>query len=414
MRKWIKIAAIYIHTVLLLAIIIPVLYALALKPQEYDGDRLYFLGLLILLPVAATGIAIKRCKSLLLYLAVSIASMCLMMGLAILLGNAVLDGPVAGYLFVLAVEGFVVTLERFLQRSSEDKTAGKGESYEPDYRPRESIFENPHVGVVLIFAAAYLVGLLFANPPLCNQALISAVLYLFAAAPYFFVRSTQNYLDLHKRVGSIPSKRIYGIGSGILAAVLAVLALLTVAAVATSGHRYYTDIREWEFFSEMDDDVPLQQAEWQQMGGGMGMSEQLQEMFGETEPAPLWVEALFWVFGVACVLAFLVAVVQAVRAIFQKFRENFEENGDIVEELCEETGTVKRLTGRKREPRFGSRREQVRYQYRRFIRKHRKGKPEAYETPYEIETFAKVADSAEGKEMHRLYEEVRYGKESRD
>lgn len=40
----------------------------------------------------------------------------------------------------------------------------------------------------------------------------------------------------------------------------------------------------------------------------------------------------------------------------------------------------------------------------------RKGKPGAYETPYEIESFAQVADSGEGRAMHRLYEEVRYGK----
>lgn len=33
-----------------------------------------------------------------------------------------------------------------------------------------------------------------------------------------------------------------------------------------------------------------------------------------------------------------------------------------------------------------------------------------YETPYEIETFAQVADSEKGRAMHWLYEEVRYRK----
>lgn len=409
MRSGIKAAAIYIHTVLILAMIVPALYALALQSGEYDGEKLYLLGLLILLPVTVTEIAIKKCRSLLFYLVISIAAMCPTIELAMTLGKAVLGDLVWGYVFLLAAEAFWVTLERFLQRASVDKTAGKGESYNPDYQPRESIFENPHFGVVSFFAAIYLVGLFVANPSLCNQALLSAIVYLFAAVLYYYVDRTEEYLALHKRVGSIPSKRIYGIGSGILAAILAVLLLLAAAAVISGGQRHYTDIREWKLFSELNFEQPMQQ-EWTQ-SGGFDMIEQMQENLGETKPVPFWVDVLFWIFGAAALLGFLVAVVQAIRAIFQKFRENYEENGDIVEELKEELGTAEKLSKRMREPRFRSKREQVRYQYRRFIRKHRKGKPGVYETPYEIETLAKVADSEEGKAMHRLYEEVRYGRE---
>lgn len=405
MRSGIKAAAIYIHTVLILAMMIPALYALALQYGEYDGEKLYLLGLLILLPVTVTRIAIRKCRSLFFYLVISIAAMCLTLELAMAFGKAVLGDLVWGYVFLLAAEDFWVTLERFLQRASVDKTDGKGESYAPDYQPRESIFENPHFGVAGFFAAIYLVGLFVANPALCNQALLSAIVYLFAAGLYYYVDRTEEYLALHKRVGSIPSKRIYGIGGGMLAAMLAVLALFAVAAAVTGEWRHYTDIREWKPFSGM----PVQE-EWTQ-SGGFDMIEQMQENLGETKSAPFWVDVLFWIFGAAALSGFFAAVVQAIRAIFQKFRENYEENGDIVEELKEERGTVEKLSKRKREPRLRSKREQVRYQYRRFIRKHRKGKPGAYETPYEIETLAKVADSAEGKAMHCLYEEVRYGRE---
>lgn len=408
MRSGIKTAAIYIHTVLILAMIIPALYALMLRYGAYDGEKLYFLGLLTLLPVTVTEIAIKRCKSLLLYLAISIAAVYLMIKLAMTLGSAVLGDLVWGYVLLLAAEAAWVTLERFLQRASVDKTAGKGESYNPDYQPRESIFENPHFGVVCFFAAIYLEGLFVANPALCNQALGSAIVYLFAAALYYYVDRTEEYLALHKRVGNLPSKRIYGIGGGMLAAILAVLLLFAAAAVISGGERQYTDIREWKLFSELNLEQPVQE-EWLQ-DGWSDMAE-LQENLGETEPAPFWLDVLFWILGAVALLGFLAAVVQAIRAIFQKFRENYEENGDIVEELKEETGTAEKLSKRKREPRFRSRREQVRYQYRRFIRKHRKGKPEAYETPYEIETLANVTNSEEGKAMHRMYEEARYGRE---
>lgn len=411
MRKGIKSVAVYLHTVLVLAIVIPTIYALALRAKAYDGEKLYMLGLLIVLPVVVTGIAIKRCRSLFSYLVIGAVVMFLTIELAIILGKAVLGDSVWGYVLILAAEVFWVTLERYLQRLSVDRNAGKGESYNPDYRPRESFFEHPHFGVEILFVVSYLVGLGFANPALCDQALWSGILYLFAAVLHRYVESTEEYLSLHKRGRNIPSRRIYGISGGILAAMLAVLLLFAVVAVIFGGQRHYTDLRDAKPFQESENESSTQQ-EWMQIGGSeIDMIAQMQEDLGETKPVPFWVDALFRLLGAVTLLGFLMAVVQTIRMIFQKFRENYEENGDIVEELQEESGTGDKLSKRKWEPHFRSRREQVRYQYRRFIRKHRKSKPGAYETPYEIETLAKVADSVEGKAMHQIYEEMRYGRE---
>lgn len=411
MRQGIKIAAKYIHTTLVLAIIIPALYAMALKVQSYDAEKLYLLALLVILPVLITGITIKKCKSLFLYLLVSVVSAVVTLELAVWSGKAVLGNLVWGYVFFLAAEIFWVILENFLERVSIDKDAKEGDTYAPDWKPRQGVFEKPRYGVLALFVASYVVGIGFSNPALCNQALGSAVLYLFLTAVYSYVERTEEYLELHKRVCNLPSKRIYGIGGGMLAAALAVIALFVLGAAFTGKYRQYTDLRDLELLSEISVEQFLPE-ETVQTGVGGDMMEMLQEEAQEAEPLPYWVEMIFRILTGIILLGFLVGVLQAIRMIFKQFRENYEENGDIVEELKENEEKEERLVKKKRELHFRSRREQVRYQYRRFIRKHRKEKPGAYETPYEIETLAEVAESEEGKIMHRMYEEARYGRES--
>lgn len=410
MRRYIKASAKYVHTILLLAIITPTIYALAVEAEDYNGRMLYLLGLLAAIPVLITGITIKKCKSLFLYLLVSVVSAVVTLELAVWSGKAVLGNLVWGYVFFLAAEIFWVILENFLERVSIDKDAKEGDTYAPDWKPRQGVFEKPRYGVLALFVASYVVGIGFSNPVLCNQALGSAVLYLFLTAVYSYVERTEEYLELHKRVCNLPSKRIYGIGGGMLAAALAVIALFVLGAAFTGKYRQYTDLRDLELLSEISVEQFLPE-ETVQTGAGGNMMEMLQEA-QEAEPLPYWVEMIFRILTGIILLGFLVGVLQAIRMIFKQFRENYEENGDIVEELKENEEKAERLVKKKIEPHFRSRREQVRYRYRRFIRKHRKEKPGAYETPYEIETLAGVAESEEGKIMHRMYEEARYGRES--
>ena len=45
-----------------------------------------------------------------------------------------------------------------------------------------------------------------------------------------------------------------------------------------------------------------------------------------------------------------------------------------------------------------------------MIRKNRKDRPGASETPEEMEKLAGISELAETKELHALYEKVRYGR----
>ena len=56
MRKLIKLTAGWIHTSLILAIIIPLLYALCVEDQAAIGPYLYLKCLIILLPIVITDL----------------------------------------------------------------------------------------------------------------------------------------------------------------------------------------------------------------------------------------------------------------------------------------------------------------------------------------------------------------------
>ena len=78
-----------------------------------------------------------------------------------------------------------------------------------------------------------------------------------------------------------------------------------------------------------------------------------------------------------------------------------------MEELVQEAENIV-VQRRGRAPKTAD--EQIRREYRRFIRKNRTDCPASYEPPREIEVLAGVADTPEGKTLHDKYEEIRYGK----
>ena len=106
-------------------------------------------------------------------------------------------------------------------------------------------------------------------------------------------------------------------------------------------------------------------------------------------------------------------LLRKIYATFQDFRKAIDENGDMVEELEDTEETVQLIKRTTPSSRYKlSERELIRKKYRKTIRRHRKDRPAPYESPFEIETNAGIADSAEGKELHQNYERARYGEET--
>lgn len=409
MRKRIKKSAGWIHTTLIMALIIPLLHAWIAHQPDLAGQTLYLKCLVILFPVVISDLAIDKCKGMLSYLVVCALTLAITLIMAyILAGRLRQDGFLWGYLGLLAFETLLINHSRLTERlrQKRDEYASKG--CDPAWRPFRSALREPAFPVLLYFLAAYIIGLNLNNPALCNAALFSAALYTPITFLYQSICRTEHYLFLNKRTCNLPAGRIYGIGNGMLAIFLLLFLIVTLPSVFTVSNRHYHDLREWnnkiiiDYSGLMPEPGP-------EMADEDPMAALLAE-YGEPQPAPQWLSVLFYSLEAAIFLFLAIALLKNIRTVFRDFRKTSDENGDLVEELEEATGKIIKITPSAKR-RGQSDRERVRSRYRKLIRRRRKERPAIYESPIEIETKAGIADTKEGKALHSAYELARYGQE---
>lgn len=406
MRKLIRKSAGWIHATLVMALIVPFIYAFGAKGDNPAGTNLHLKCLLIALPVIITDIAIEKCRYMISYLMTGIltlaATAALGWGISLSFHNSLWRW---GYFGILMAETVFVTGDRLAGRlhKKEKKEMTIGE-VDPYWQPAYDILKEPSFPMILYFGIVYMAALNLNNPGVCNAALVSAVVYVFITFLYQYVVKTENYLLINKRTCNLPSKRIYGIGSGMLALFLICLLLLALPAFFTIGKRQYRDVREWKPKIEIN----LQEEQIPghfEGGGGENPMEALAAEYGEVEP-PQWLITLGYLLQTALLAFAAYLVIRKIRAVFQDFRETNDENGDVVEEL-QETESSQKIQPAVSRGRL-SERERIRRQYRKVIRKNRKDRPAVYETPTEIETYAGIAQTDAGNELHRQYEWARY------
>lgn len=408
MRKTVKITAGWVHATLILAILSPLCYSLGAEQRSVVSRTLYFCCLLIVFPVVVTGIAAEKCKGLLSYLLVCILTFAATGALCRMIGSILYqDGEAKTYLMLLLAETLFMIIARLVGRLHRQKEKEAIEKQIPLMEKYSEMLKEPSPAMLIYFLLVYVLALNVNSPEVCNEALFSAAVYGVTALLYCYVTATEDYLSLNKRTCNLPSKRIYGIGSGVLAIFLLLLMLAVLPSFLTISGRNYQDIRNgFENFGMIMEEYG---AGAESIRGGDILPDWVREM-GEPEPAPEWVNYLFYAAGAVIFLFVVAALVKVIFQVFRDFREAGDENGDIVEELKDaDMGELKKVRVQK-ERRSLTQRERIRKQYRRFIRSHRKEQPAVYESPAEIEAKAGVAQSEEGKEFHAKYEYFRYGR----
>lgn len=407
MRKLIKTTAGWIHTTLVLAIIIPLLYTLCVKDQTLVGPYLYLKCLVILFPVVITDLAADKCRNLLSYLFLSALTLAATgaMGWALAgsLHNSLL---LLGYMLFLLGETLFVIANRLTARLQKKKEQEAALESDPSFRPFYDILKEPAFPVLFYFGAVYVLAVNFNSSSVCNAALFSAVLYAVIAFLYNYVHETDHYLALNKRTCSLPSRRIYSIGSGMLAIYLAILMILTLPSLFTIANRHYRDLRE------LKSDVTIEYTEMMpepvEAPTGEDPMAALMEEYADVKPAPWWLDYIFYGITIVIFVVLALALIKKVYAVFQDFRAVNDENGDIVEEL-QDTNDVVNITAPVRRRKL-SERERIRREYRKVIRRHRKDRPAVYESPAEIEQNAGIAQTDNGIALHVKYETARYGR----
>lgn len=404
----------YLHAALFFALFVPLVYAVPKWSDPAGTGVLYLKCLLIVVPVVVTERAARNIRSVVLYFLISLLLMA-GMGVAVRLiaflsgEKGVFEGYAVCYGVVMLAETLFIVVKRFADRVR----VARQQREEPLAARFVSFLERPALSLVWYFVVLYLFGICLSARALCDIAFYSAIAYTFLALFYEYFGATRAYLEMNKRTKGISRRRLYGVSFSMLLLFAALLSVGMLPAVLLAGQRQYTDIREWldgvELIPyEYENDYGFQTP---QAAGGADWMELINDGKPAPEPSKL-VLAVFWGIGTACVLALLYGIFQMIRQILRDFRDSRDENGDIVEEIDEDQALQPKevFLGRKGRRGTESEAERIRRKYRRTIRKHRKERPAPYESPAEIEEYAGLGKDEQMQELHRQYEEARYGK----
>lgn len=395
----------WLHATLLLALVVPTLYSLGLNTALVNNGALYAKCLLIALPIVLTTIAERRLKSMVLYLG---ASALLLAGTTMIAWNLGVLGDMTqagrvGYTIILAIETVLMIGVRLADRlhNSEEQRM------DPTWQPKDNILDKPSLTCLWAFGIVYLIGIGFTSPTLASEAFYSAVVYLFFVYLYHFIKGTERYFSLNKRVSGLPRRRIYGIGGGMLALFLVCLMVVLVPAIALVPYRSYTDVREMLKNERTQDDWEIEYDTQVQEQADTDMTWLLGEE--EAAEAPAWLSAVFDGLAVAALLAVAYLFLRALRTLFHTFRNAYDDNGDIIEELDDMTADAANLADISLDQESAS----IRRRYRRLIRKHTPTRPNAAHTPTQLEQAANLADAPDMRAFHAQYEQVRYAGQNR-
>lgn len=409
MRKVIKKSAEWIHITLILAIIPPLIYSLGAEQPDIIGQNLYLKCLVIILPVIATDFAVGKCKGLLSYLIICAG----ILAATVAVGQACagrLHGSVLfwGYIAALTAETIFLIINRMAERLRRKEEADNTIVESSSWRPSFDSLRAPSFTALIFFVAAYALALNLNNPAVCNAALFSGAAYTVITILHQYVCNTETYLFLNKRTCNIPSKRIYGIGNGVLAIFFLLFIIVLLPSLLTVSSRHYHDLRKSNLLIEFE--YPEQESGMITKQAADNPMETLMEQYGEQKPTPQWLIVLSYIVGAAALSLFMAALIKMIYDTFRAFREATDDNGDIVEEL-EETDEAFKIRKARVSRRRLSERERIRKEYRKFIRRYRKERPAHYESPSEIEMNAGIAENEECREIHRNYELARYRQE---
>lgn len=357
----------------------------------------FFYGLLVLIPYTVSAIAEKKCKGIGLFLVFCLVSLV----------------PVAFFLpdlvskIVFLLLSVIVILIRMVGR----------------VRGSITILEMPHFATVILFGFFYILGAATGKPFFYTLNYYLAFIYMIIALAYMNLTSLDGYLAVNRDVQNVPVKTIgrtnYFMLGGYLLLTLGIMIVMPLLgldrAVAAFGRGFMRLIRYLASLRDGEDYVPEMMeesvAEQEQDMGGMGG-------FPDSNPTPLWLEALYQaltvaisvVVGIVILIAIIYGIYRLVKAFYRPQRENSDEQEFITaEEDSREDAPDSNFFTRIREVFDPSPNVVIRRAYKKRIKKQKKGVILSM-TPDELEEYTGIPEGPERQILHELYEKARYSK----
>ncbi len=398
-----------LHPLLLLPLFLPAVFMLLPDRTEENLLPLYAAGWLLLPLSCSSRLSIRRIRSLGGYLLLNllVLSISLLAGWTAF-GRSFSGGMLTGCLVVLICGGILLFSVGILTRMREYSRREAIKNNDITWDERIVFMEKPSFLFLIWFVLVYLLGIFTECPPLCDSALLSAVLYLLILVCHRYLDRTDRYLEEVGSLANVPRQKIHRVGMGVLLLFLLLVAAACIPAAASRGLRRYHDLRGWE--------PPVTRADYENAGSVMPSAPLLPEAWSEAfpegepvpDPSPI-LEAIVGAAGILLLILLAFLLIRGIMARFLMFREGFEENGDVVRSLEPEDVTLRlsrRFSGKAPEEPENLR---IRREYKRVIRKYRRDTPLPFETPSEIEAAAAFPDGYDSGGLHERYEKARYG-----
>ena len=408
MRTKIKRCLEWIHVLMILSMITPLIYMGVMQRDPQLLYQVYFSSYILAVPVIGSMVASRKCRRFWVYLCFVICFFFVTKIGAQIIGNLFPDELASNiYQVCMNVITVLVAVVAYIMRIYRSNRKKAREISDASFVESMEV-DKPNPKMAILFVAFYLYALNLDCPQVCNLALYSTLIYLLFAVVYEYIKKTEDYLRLNEdacQVRNIPVRRIYGIGKAFLVVLLGLLMLTVIPAILTINNRSYNDIRksepskrgiiEYEFSVQPMMEIPEFDTDM------VPVDDELSPM------AVLIVDIFIYGTLIFVVLLCAYALFLGLRKMLRRFEQASVDEEDVVESLDymdegEKIGIRRRAWIRTEE-------EKMRRRYRKFIRRHRKDRPAKFETPTEIETAAGVAETVEGKELHKQYELARYG-----
>ncbi len=361
-----------------------------------DQAAAFLRGFIIFVPFIATGIAIKKVKSIFTFLLISLISMVPVFFVGATIAEKVI--------FLLI--SVIVMVIRIVSRVRED-----------DYDP----FLAPMLGVLVLFVILYIIGTLTHNDLVTTVNYYLVFAYTILIILYKNMASLDGYLAYNSSVENIPVRQIRKNNSMIMAVFMVMVVLMMIflpmtgmsnlIILAGKGLRAALIFILGLFSKEKAETVAEEITE--QMGQDMP-----ENFSGLVDDTPAWVTALYnslsIAMGVAVGILLFAALVAAVYRLIKKFyRPNFDNNDEAVFLDPIQTPDDMDRAGRFHRPLWLSfdPNSVIRKHYRKMILKRKKHIDRNTYTPEELEEYAEVPESEQRTKLHRLYEKARYSSE---
>lgn len=409
-RKYLKWLMECIHVILIFSMIVPCINMMGTERTDSSIYQLYFVQYTLIISIIGSKMCRERSDKFQQYFVGCTLFGVVTSACAFGLSKIFVDDYISiAYMIYILVMIFVVAKSEYSVRMNKIEKHIAKEEMDRSWHEEDIFMSKPMMPFIFIFALTYILALNFSCAAVCNISLFSAIAYLLLALIYKYLDTIEEYIEINKgmcQVRNIPLKRLMVIGRMFLLVQVILICLMCIPAFATINNRHYIDYRDW--VSKIEVDYSEQEKEiYYDMMHEDPMRE-LMESYKTNEEPSVIVMLIFKIIGITIGVIILCYLLRYIYQCIKDFSRNVSEEDDIIETI-EEDDLIERVKNNRF---FIHNRQEnnIRAQYRRYIRRHRKGIPAEYETPYEIEKAAGIEQLQETKHIHSLYEAARYGK----